>query len=103
MEEKEMTPQEWEISVKEKMAKDSNEVELLDLAQDIAIHLAAHLGESKALARNAEDVYSDEIEDMLRVQIGRMAVMLDVLQLKYCDCADEEMCFLEDIAECMEA
>ena len=101
MEKEKMTPQEWEIMVKEQMATESEELDLLDLAQDIAIRLAAHLGECKAMVRNPETGLA-EIEDTLRTSVGRMAVMLDVLQLRYCDCADEELSFLQDIEECIE-
>lgn len=98
--EEQKTHQEWEIEVKEKLA-DSDELSLLDLAQDIAIRLAAHLGEAKVLVRDPESM-PEEVDDSLRACIGRMAVMLDVLQLRYCDCADEELSFLQDIAECVE-
>lgn len=98
--ENEKTHQGWEIEVKEKLAE-SEELQLLDLAQDITIWLAAHLGEAKVMAKDPETM-PEEIEDVLRVSIGRMGVILDVLQMRYCDCADEELSFLQDIAECVE-
>lgn len=97
--EKEKTSQEWEIKVKEALA-DSDERQMLDLAQDIAIRLAADLGQAKIMARDPETM-PDEIEGLLHSRIARMAVMLDVLQLRYGDCAYEELDFLNVIEEAM--
>ena len=101
MEEKEMTPQEWEISVKEKMAAIEDEEQLLDIAQDITIRLANELDDAKNYIRNDGEVFSAEVE-VLRLRIGRMAVMLDVLQLRYGDCAEEELAFMKNIEGCLE-
>ena len=100
MENKEMTPQEWEISVKEKLAG-IDEEKLLDLAQHCAITLAAKLGSARALCGD-EEYTAEEIEDKICSSIGRMAVMLDILQLRYCDCADEELEYLMNIEACFE-
>lgn len=91
------TQQQWEIRVMEEMAK-ADELQLLDLSQDIAIRLIGDLADIKASVRNEVEVFPQEIE-MLRLRIGRMAVMLDVLQLCYGDAANEEQQFLESIEE----
>ena len=91
------TSQQWEIRVMEEMAA-LDELPLLDLSQDIAIRLIGELADMKAAIRNEREVFPQEIE-MLRMRIGRMAVMLDVLQLRYGDAANEEQQFLEAIEE----
>lgn len=91
------TSQQWEIQVMEEMAA-SDELQLLDLSQDIAIRLIGELADMKAAIRIEREVFPQEIE-MLRMRIGRMAVMLDVLQLRYGDAANEEQQFLETIEE----
>ena len=91
------TSQQWEIRVMEEMAA-LDELPLLDLSQDIAIRLIGELADMKAAIRNEREVFPQEIE-MLRMRIGRMAVMLDVLQLRYGDAANEEQLFLEAIEE----
>lgn len=99
MEEKEMTPQAWEIKVKEGLAE-SDGKELLDLALHTAVQLAAAISEAKANVR-AEDVTDDDVAFLIGSRVGRMAVMLDVLQLKYGDCADHELQFLKQMDECL--
>ena len=101
MEEKEMTPQEWEISVKEKLANIEDETQLLDIAQDIAIRLANELADAKNYIRTDGEVFSAEVE-IMRLRVGRIAVMLDVLQMRYGDCAEEEMAFMKSIEGCFE-
>lgn len=101
MENEKMTPQEWEISVKEKLAGIDDEMQLLDIAQDLTIRLANELDEAKNYIRTDEGIFSAEVE-VLRLRIGRMAVMLDVLQLRYGDCAEEELAFMKNIEGCLE-
>lgn len=91
------TSQQWEIQVMEEMAA-SDELQLLDLSQDIAIRLIRELADIKISVRNEIEVFPQEIE-MLLMRIGRMAVMLDVLQLRYGDAANEEQQFLEKIEQ----
>ena len=91
------TSQQWEIQVMEEMAA-SDELQLLDLSQDIAIRLIRELADIKTSVRNEIEVFPQEIE-MLLLRIGRMAVMLDVLQLRYGDAANEEQQFLEAIEQ----
>ena len=95
----EQTPEQWEAHVKEKLAN-SDEMQLLDLAQDCAIKLACTLADAKGMLRGGESVRI-LCSDMTR-RIARMAVMLDVLQLRYADAVDEEMDFLKDIERCLE-
>ena len=99
MKEKEMTPQEWEINVKEGLAE-SDGKELLDLALHNAVKLAAAISEAKANVIT-EETTDEDIHFLIGHHLGRMAVMLDVLQLKYGDCADYELQFLKQIDECL--
>ena len=91
------TQQQWEIRVMEEMAA-SDELQLLDLSKVIAIRLANELTCIKATINIAKEVFPEQVE-MLRLRIGRMAVMLDVLQLRYGDAANEEQQFLEAIEQ----
>ena len=91
------TSQQWEIQVMEEMAA-SDELQLLDLSQDIAIRLGYELACMKVNIRTDQGYYQPQI-DILRLRIGRMAVMLDILQLRYGDAANEEQQFLEAIEE----
>ena len=93
MEEKEMTPQEWEIDVKERFAKIPAD-RLLEYSQDAATLLASTLCLCKAEAR---DEYNEANTSFLLARIGKMAVLLDVLQLRYGDASDEEMKMLQGL------
>lgn len=101
MEKKTWKPDEtWEGEVLERMVEESEEKDLLDLAQDAAIKLASFLG----TIRHADPDYgilNSEIDELLQ-KTARMAVMLDVLQLKYGDAVEEEITFLQDIENALE-
>lgn len=84
--------QEWEAEVMEQLAE-IREAELLDIAQGIAALLTGDLTKAKSHALAREPLTLEEL-DMLRVRIGNMAVMLDVLQLRYGDAAEHEQSFL---------
>lgn len=99
--EKEKTPQEWEIGVLEGMAQVEDEEQLLDLAQDTVIRLASELACMKADIRSGIG-YTKKDTDVLRMRIARVAVMMDVLQMRYGDCAGFEMIFLQSIETCLE-
>lgn len=90
----------WETHVKEQLAV-SDEGQLLDLAQDTLIRLAATLGDAK-IANRAGDPVDYIWRDELKRRIARVAVLMDVLQLRYDDAADEEETFLKDIESCLE-
>ena len=90
----------WETHVKEQLAA-SDEGQLLDLAQDTLIRLAATLGDAK-IANRAGDPVDYICRDELKRRIARVAVLMDVLQLRYDDAADEEETFLKDIESCLE-
>lgn len=94
------TPEQWEVHVKDELAN-SDVMQLLDIAQDCAIRLATTLGDQKADVRNGEE-YDPTLRSVLTRRIARMAVMLDVLQLRYSDAAEEEYAFLKDIEGCLE-
>ena len=87
--------QEWEVEVMEQLAE-IREAELLDLAQGIAALLTGDLTQAKTAALSGKAMTPEEA-NMLRCRIGRMAVMLDVLQLRYGDAAVHEQTFLEYI------
>lgn len=92
--------QEWETEVMEQLAE-IREAELLDLAQGIAALLTGDLTQAKSHALAGEPLPMEDL-DMLRVRIGRMAVMLDVLQLRYGDTAEYEQTFLGYIEDSLE-
>ena len=96
----ERTPEQWEAHVKEELAN-SDEMQLLDLAQDCAIKLASTLGDMK-IGLRSEDEYGCILHADLTHRIARLAVMLDVLQLRYGNTEDEEFAFLQDIEGCLE-
>lgn len=73
----------------------------MDLAQGTLIRLAATLGDAK-IANRAGDPVDYIGRDELKRRIARVAVLMDVLQLRYDDAADEEEAFLKDIESCLE-
>ena len=98
MEQKEKTiDAQWDQKIIEKLAEESDTEELLDLAQDAATNLAAKLSEVR---HGIED--GDHVAGSLREKIGRMAVLLDALQLIFGDAVEEEVEFLKNIEEAME-
>lgn len=91
-----------ENEILERMASESSEKELLDLAQDAAIKLAAALGDVRR-GLEFEEFEDPKYEtEMLVRKIGRMAVLLDALQLLYGDAVEEEITFLQDIENALE-
>lgn len=93
MEKEKKTPQEWEIDVKERFAQ-IPEDKLLEYAQDAATLLTSTLCLCKAESR---DEYDEKNTSFLLARIGKMAVLLDVLQLRYGDASDEEMKMLQGL------
>ena len=89
-----------EIHIKEQLAN-SDEYQLLDLTQDILIRLAAILGERKINIRVGETT-NCAFKRELKQRIARVAVLMDVLQLRYDDASGEEETFLKDIETCLE-
>ena len=92
--------QEWETEVMEQLAE-IREAELLDIAQGISALLTGELTQAKGHALAGEPLTMEEL-DVLRARIGRMAVMLDVLQLRYGDAAEHEQLFLGYIEDSLE-
>lgn len=90
----------WESNVKEQLAL-SDEQQLLDLTQDTLLRLATTLGDAKT-ANRAGDPVDSILRDELKRRIARVAVLMDVLQLRYDDAADAEETFLKDIESCLE-
>lgn len=94
------TNEAWEQAVMEQLSE-INEEQLLDLAYGVATMLCAEICMTKIEARSGTDT-KDEAKEMLLCRIGRMAVVLDVLQLRYGDAAEYEQQFLEGIAGSIE-
>lgn len=103
MEQETFRPDEtWEGKVLERMVEESEEKDLLDLAQDAAIKLAAALGDVRH-GLEFEEFEAPKYEtEMLIRKVARMAVLLDALQLKYGDAVEEEITFLQDIENALE-
>lgn len=99
MEEKK-TPQEWEIGVVEGLAQ-TNELQLLEMAQDSAVYLAAGLVVMKGMLFETDKI-AEHMFGTIRQRIARVAVLLDALQLRYGDCSEEELAFLQHIDGCLE-
>ena len=98
--EKEKTTLVWEIGVLEAVA-DGDELQLLEMAQDCVTRLAAELCQMKSLIW-ADGKVTDYEREVLRLRMSRVLVMLDALQLRYGDCSEEELNFLEGLAELLE-
>ena len=98
--EKEKTPQEWEIGVIEGLAQ-TDELQLLEMAQDCAVHLAAELVNIKATIFGGGKAPELAVK-ALRMRMARVAVLMDALQLRYGECAEEELAFLQYIDGCLE-
>ena len=90
----------WEVKTMEMLAG-AEEKELLDIALHAATSLCYWLSQVKA-ALKADDISSSEKEDMLLKPIGRTAVLLDVLQLRYGDASEHEMAYLQNIEDAFE-
>lgn len=86
----------WESELLEQFVEESAKVTLLDIAQDAAIRLASALGDTRHELEFDEPM--EDIGALLR-KIGRMAVLLDALQVLYGDAVEEEINFLQEI-EC---
>ena len=86
----------WESELLEQFVEESAKVTLLDIAQDAAIRLASVLGDARHELEFDEPV--EDVGALLR-KIGRMAVLLDALQVLYGDAVEEEINFLQEI-EC---
>ena len=96
----EQTFEAWECRVKEELAE-SDPLELLDLVQDTLLRLACSIGDAKASQRIGASVDCFLVDELKR-RVGRVAVLMDVLQLRYGDAAEEEKIFLKDIEKCLE-
>ena len=100
MEKKTWRPDEkWEGEVLERLASESEEKDLLNLAQDVAIKLASALGDARhELGQDDPEV---DVDNVLR-KVARVAVLLDALQLKYGDAVEEEIAFPQEIESALE-
>ena len=93
--EKEWKPDEaWERETLEQLVEESSKIVLLDLAQDAAIKLASSLNDARHTLEFDEP--EENVGTILR-RVGRMAVLLDALQLVYGDAVEEEIEFLQEI------
>ena len=98
--EKEKTPQEWEIGVIEGLAQ-TDELQMLEMTQDSAVNLAAELVNMK-MQIFAEGKAPELAVKALRMRMARVAVLMDALQLRYGECAEEELAFLQYMDGCLE-
>lgn len=103
MENKEFIPDEkWEQAVLEKMAEETAAEQLLDICEDCAIHLAAALANARRFVQDPEE---DDGEKAVAVaeamqKVGKMAVLLDALQLRFGDTTEAEVEFLQAVESC---
>lgn len=85
---------EWERKVLERFAGKSDAAEILDIAQDVATRLAVALSDLRHwLDEDDQEWFVDD----LKRKVGKMAVMLDALQLRFGDAVEEEIDFLKKI------
>lgn len=93
--ENEKTYEQWEIEVKQKIA-DMNQRELLSAAEGVVIQLLHSLWAMRSHVEtdNEEDDY---YENDLRRRIAETAVVLDALQLRFGDVAEQEFAFLQTV------
>lgn len=92
MENNKAKDQAWELEKLEQLAG-IDEEELLNLAQDMAIRLAGNIADMRLSLRMEE---TTDATDLLH-RVGTLAVMLDVLQLRYGDTTEYELDFLNRI------
>lgn len=91
--------EDWESELLEQFVEESAKVTLLDIAQDAAIRLASALGDVRHELEFDEPM--EDVGTLLR-KIGRMAVLLDALQVLYGDAVEEEINFLQEIESAIE-
>lgn len=96
----EQTFETWESRIKEQLAE-ADVDQLLDLTQDTVIRLACSIGDAKASQRIGASVDCFLVDELKR-RVARVAVLMDVMQLRYGDAAEEEETFLKDIEKCLE-
>ena len=105
MENKEFIPDEkWERKVLETFAEGAAPEELLDICEGCAISLAALLANARRCVQDPEE---DDDEKAVAVaeameKVGKMAVLLDALQLRFGDTTEAEIEFLKAVESCFE-
>ena len=87
----------WETKVLEQFTQ-IEELELLEIAGSICTKLLYHMDQKKICIRAGEE----EDDGLLRENIGKMAVILDALELRYEDTAESEYDFLKIIEASMQ-
>ena len=103
MENKEFIPDEkWEQAVLEKLAEETAAEQLLDICMDCAIRLAADLSTARRFVQDPEE---DDGEKVVAVadamqKVGKMAVLLEALQLRFGDTTEAEVEFLQAVESC---
>ena len=101
--EKEMTYEQWEMSVKERIA----DITVQDLMRFTTTMAANLIAEMMLVQANASEQVEPETADEnrlidLRRKIAEVAVMLDVLQIRFGDAAEDETEFLEKMESILE-
>lgn len=89
----------WEKELLERLVEEGTKLRILDVAQDAAIKLANALGDARHELEF--DSPEEDVSSILR-RVGRMAVLLDALQLLYGDAVEEEINFLQEIESALE-
>lgn len=89
----------WEQKILERFAEETDAEAILELTQDMATRLAVSISDLKhSLGDEEEDL---DREDMIR-RIGKLAVLLDVLQIRFGDAVEEEIEYLKSIETYLE-
>lgn len=101
MEEKVRPDEAWEQATLEQLVEESSKLVLLDITQDAAIKLASTLGDVRHALEFDDPDPDENVGNILR-KVGRLAVLLDALQLLYGDAVEEEIAFLQEIENAIE-
>lgn len=103
MENKKFIPDEkWEQAVLETLAEETDADQLLDISMDCAIRLAAELSAARKYVQDPEENDGQKaiaVAEAMRM-VGKMAVLLEALQLRFGDTTEAEVEFLQEIESC---
>lgn len=88
-----------EMEILERFAETTPAEEILEITQDMATRLAVALSDVKHSLGDEDEL--EYREDLIR-RVGKLAVLLDVIQIRFGDAVEEEIAFLQKIEESME-
>lgn len=86
--------------IKEELAG-SEEIQLLDLAQDYLIRLSYNLSVAKQCIRQGYAIEEYQKAE-IRQRCARVAVAVDTLKVRYGDNTEDVQEFLEQVEQCLE-